>query len=471
MLKPIEMRQAPKIRPLINIGSLMDVITGFYVKGVHNENILVGGLGQITGLVGIGNSFKSTILHYMMLSAADKISYATDTAMITYDTESNMQSDRLQTMLDRFDHISEKDPLNNGGWVVTDKSTYHGEVWYDELKKYLKEKTKDSKDHTYRTPFSDRDNEEISIMTPTFTEIDSLSEFETSDVYKIQDENMLGESGANMLYARAALAKNRLLGELPHLASSSSNYFLMTAHLGSEMALAGSQYQAQPLKKLQHIGVGKKVKGVSDKLYFLTSNFWMAVDAKPYMNQGTKSPEYPKDSTETTDQGNVDLNIVTLKLLRTKTGRSGSSIELLVSQSEGVLPTLSEFHYIKSQDRFGMIGNVQNYGIVLYPDAKLSRTTIRTKIDADSKLRRAINITSELCQLHQYHRGSMSDILCTPEQLYEDITKKGYSWDMILGETRGWWTLNNDQGDLKFLSTKDLLEMRLGLYEPFWFKT
>ena len=62
----------------------------------------------------------------------------------------------------------------------------------------------------------------------------------------------------------------------------------------------------------------------------------------------------------------------------------------------------------------------------------------------------------------------LGELLCTPKELYEGIKEKGYDWDMILENTRGWWTFNNDNTVEKFLSTKDLLEMRLGLYKPYW---
>jgi len=62
--------QKTKPKVLINIGSLMDIPTGSYVTGAKGESILNGGLGMITGVIGAGNNFKSTIMHYMMLTAA-----------------------------------------------------------------------------------------------------------------------------------------------------------------------------------------------------------------------------------------------------------------------------------------------------------------------------------------------------------------------------------------------------------------
>ena len=159
-----------------------------------------------------------------------------------------------------------------------------------------------------------------------------------------------------------------------------------------------------------------------------------------------------------------------MAVARSKSGESGVVIDILVSQSDGVLPHLSQFHYIKNNGRYGLGGNDRNYFLELLPDVNLSRTTVRTKIDENPKVRRALEITSELAQIEQYWRNIDPSILCKPKQLYEDIKKLGYNWDDILSNTRGWWTINNDTHPVPFLSTMDLLKMRNGTYKPYWMK-
>ena len=469
MIKP-DIKPAPAIKPLFNIGALLDIPTGYYVKGKHSENVLLGGLGQVTGIVGPGNMGKSLICDYMMLSAANRLFSVHETVMQTYDTEMNKHEDRLRGFASRFEFLADKDVLGNGLWLCTDKSVLSGDQWFDKLKDYIKQKEKATKEYTYDSPFLERDGKTThKILMPTFTQIDSLSEFDTSATAKIQDENSLGESGGNTIHMRAGLDKTRLLMEIPYLSGIGSNFFLMTAHLGEKVQIATGPYQSIPVKKLQHLAGDRVVKGVSSKFFFLLSNCWQLLDAKPLVNQGTKAPEYPRDSVENNDAGSLDLSLTSIKQLRSKSGPSGYVIQLIVSQTEGVLPSLTEFHYLKDNDRFGLDGNLQSYSLDIYPDVKLSRTTVRSKIDDDPKLRRALNITAELSQMHQFHRG-LGDLLCTAKELYNGIKEQGYDWDMILSETRGWWTLDNDKAPGKFLSTKDLLEMRKGLYKPYWLK-
>jgi hypothetical protein len=466
MIKP-ELESSPAVKIMFNIGALLDIPTGYYLKGKYNENILLGGLGILTGITAKGNDFKSTLLHYMMLSAMDKI-FATDTTIAnTFDTEVNVHEERLSKLASMFEYLKDKNIIFNEIWTVTDKTVYFGNVWFEILKKYLKSKLENRKTIEVETPFLNRDRKTpFKILMPTFTEIDSFTDFETEDVAEMQNENELGESGGNTIHMRQGLAKLRLLMSLPSLAGGCMNFFLMTAQLGKETSMASGPYAPQPTKKLRHMGQGDKIKGITDKFTFLMSNCWYIVSANPLVNQSTKASEYPTDKLDDVDNS-IDLNVVTIRQIRSKSGPTGITLEIIASQTQGVLPTLTEFHYIKGYDRFGISGSLQHYSLDLLPDVSLSRTTIRSKIDNDSKLRRAINITSELCQMHQYYRH-YHDILCTPKQLKDDLTKLGYDWDMLLN-TRGWWTINNDSNKLPlFLSTKDLLDMRSETYYPYW---
>lgn len=237
---------------------------------------------------------------------------------------------------------------------------------------------------------------------------------------------------------------------------------LLTAHIGKDIPM---DPRAAPIKKLQFLKNGDKIKGVTDKFMFLTSVCWQCSSAIPFTNDTTKAPEYPR-STEDDMKGDTDLNIVTLTILRNKNGVTGGTIQLLVSQREGVLPSLSEFHYIKTNGRYGIDGTLQHYYLELLPDVKVSRTTIRAKIEENPMLRRALNITAELCQMDLYHEYDHG-FICTPKQLYTDLIAKGYDWNVLLN-TRGWYTANNDKHKIPFLSTYDLCAMRAGTYHPYW---
>lgn len=468
MLENPGFTNSPNVKILINIGALLDIPTGFYIKGIHGESLLNGGLGLMTGITGTGNLFKSTVMHYMMLSAADKIHSVTKTSMTTYDTEINIHEDRLTSFTLRFPSFKKINILQEAIWGITDKTIYYANEWFEILKTYLRYKKANVKKIELDTPFMTRDKLTLLKMcVPTFSEIDSFSEFETADIAKIQDENELGDSGGNTIHMRQGLAKTRFLMELPVITSSVSHYVLMTAHIGKDITMASGPIPQAPIKKLHYLKNGDKVKGVTDKFFFLMSNCWQAFNASPLINQGTKGPEYPRDG-EDNRSGDTDLNIVSLRQLRSKSGPSGIVVELVVSQAEGVLPELTEFHYIKAEDRYGISGTLQHYSLDLLPDVKLSRTTIRTKIDTTPRLCRALNITAEMCQMRNLWRHLDDGTLCTPKELREKLTAQGYDFDWLLDNTRGHWCLENDKQPVMFMSTMDFLLAAKGEYVPYW---
>lgn len=453
----------PKIH--INIGALLDIPTGSIITGRKGETIINGGLGQITGVVGPGNNYKSTILHYMMLSAASKVQESTNTAMATYDTEVNVSLERLDHLSSFFGNLPDS-PTTSGKWSVTDKSVMAADKWASEINKYMEEKSKDKKAIQKVEGFTDPyTKKELEVLTPTFVEIDSLTEFEPESTMEML-ESGLDSSDTNTYFMKQGLFKTKFITTLPRLSNMSNTYFLVTAHIGEKinMATGPAMYQ-QPTKKLQYLKSGDTIKGVSSKFQFLLNNAWFANTATQLVNQNTKLPEYPKGIA---DDQKTDLNLVKLTQLRGKNGGSGYTLELVVSQVDGVLPSLTEFHFIKENGRYGLGGSVQNYYLELRPDVSLMRTTVRKKLEEDKLLARATNITAELLQLKIFHPSiSIQGLYCEPKELYEDIKKLGYDWDVLL-DTRGYWTLDQYKNRVPFLSTIDLLKIRKGLYHPYF---
>ncbi len=446
----------------------MDIPTGKYVRGQKGENLMNGGLSVFTAVAGRGNTFKSTIAHYMILSAASKVTASgINTYINTYDTEVNVDRDRLARLANSFEEFGGVDIQQEGVWSVTDRSMHIGNEWYEILKDFLKkEKLKNKKDYTFQTPFVEKDGKPITTLFPTFGEIDSISAFETSDTQEIQNKNQLGDSGGNTIHMRLGLAKTRLIMETPGLCNTTAHYTIMTAHVGNESGMASAGPHAVPVKKLQHMRMGEKIKGVADNFFFLPNAVWQTMSASLLINQNTKGPEYPK-TREQVDEGSQDLNIVQLKQLRNKSGPSGFTLPIIVSQRDGVLSSLTEFHYIKENGRFGLDGNNTTYNLALYPSVKIGRTTVRELIDNDPLFRKAIKFTSDLLQIKTFYKDLPLEIP-DPLALYEKLAKT-YDWNVLLN-TRDFWTFNNYDYKTPYLSAYDLVEMYHDKYVPYWLK-
>lgn len=466
---------APLHKAMINIGAGLDIPTGTFLEGAYGEYVLNGGVANVTGIAGQGNSFKSTLMDFMIAMCMFRI-HPLSTAS-EYDTEMNKHEWRLR-VLQRFIMLylgmadEAPDLFDQGRMVITDKTMHTGDEWYEILREYLINKRKNAKSIMANTPFLDRDGKSfMQMLIPTFTGVDSFSQFITQNAMKLQEENNIGESGTNMLNMQQGRAKAQFLMEIPGLAQAAYNYVFLSVHIGEEFNLDPHNPKQ---KKLQYLKQGQKIKGAPEGFMFLTNNCWMASSATILKAEDGNGPLYPRDSDDKL-KSDTDLNAITLALLRGKSGMSGLPQQIVISQSEGVLPAMTEFHHLRqvkekgSDKRYGFNGNLQNYEMDLLPGVRLSRTAARGKIDENLQLRRALNISMELCQMQQLWHGGDQSIQATPAELYTVLKDKGYDWNDLLN-TRGWWCLDNDDPKhaQPFLSSMDLLRMAKGLYHPYW---
>lgn len=454
---------SPEVRPMFNVGCLFDIQTGRYLTGEYGESILCGGMPQITGIAGRGNTYKSTVADGMELTVMDRYR---NTALMAYDTEESKTPFRFRELSRHMRYIRDVDLIDAGRLKITDSIKYSGNKWFDLLKTVGAERIKHKDKLMLTTPFFDRKGNAIQIMQPGIAGIDSFSQLRTDVVNDMVDKGTAGGSDRNMEAMRDAASKTQILNEMPRFAAEAGIFFVMTAHVGDKAQI---DPYAPNTKKLGFFGPGKSLKNVPEKFTFLTNNLWETLSAAPMINQNTKAPEFPRN-TDDDMRGDTDLMEVKMINHRGKSGPSGLPFTVICSQSEGLLVGLSEFNYIRQFERFGLGGNVQNYHLDICPDVSLSRTTIRGKLENSWRLRRAMEITSELCQIDNLWRHIDRSLLCTPKQLFDDLRAMGYDWDELLGETRGYWIFKEHHNDepLQFVSTWDLLKMRKGLYVPYW---
>lgn len=460
----------PPVKYGFMIGSGLDIPTGEYITGTHGQKVFYGGVNLITGVVGPGNVGKTTIMKYMALTALSRVIVILKdwTYYGSYDTEVNNFENRNRRLAAAFSIFKQIgiDLLNEGIWQTTDKTIYTGSEYWAEVKKYITEKIKDKSKPTFETVFLERDGvTPMRVPTPTFNDLDSLTQFITSDGEETMEKTELGDSAANMLHARQGLAKSRMLMEMPSVAGRGFNFFLFTAHIGNKMAIPSGPGQPPERKQLAGMRQGEYIKGVSNNFFFLLLNCWLIDGSSPLLTKD-KTPEFPYEPGDEV-VGDLDLQMVKMKQLRGKNGGSGFVVPLVMSMREGVLSYLTEFLILKDNGRFGLIGNDRNYQLILCPDVNLSRTTVRKKLRESPRLQRAVNILCEMFQISVYH-PLMKAEMCSPEELYTKLKEKGYDWEFILDHTRGWHTLNDEEYPGYHLSTPDLCRMAMTDYRPYW---
>ncbi len=460
-----EFTPAPILRPRHCVGGLLDIPAGRYHEGKYGDMILNGGFSNFMGFGGRGNTFKTTLalgIGFIVLARYDQ------TSLTVYDTEITFAWDRLEDMASRHPGLSYDGLVEEKRLLLTSGGEYSGNEWWDIIRTRSKERAKAMRGISVETPFVTKDGSPIKIAPTEIHFLDSMSNLETDAVSDIYDKNQIDAGAANTDALRGAAIKTRLVMQVPSVTSQGGMSLMATAHVGDELKLdpyAPAKQQLAFLKK------GLKFKNVPEKFTFLSSNTWYIADASPLVNQSTKAAEYPLDGFNNMT-GDTDLQELTLINVRSKSGPTGHILTLVVSQTEGLLPHLSEFHYLKKRkDKFGLLGPEginKSYRVALYPEVLLQRTKLRGMIDEDAKLQRALEITTEMCQIYDHWPDFPSSHKVDPEDLYKKLSDMGYDWDILLS-TRGYWTFDHYKHPVNPLSTMDLINMYHGIYIPFWY--
>jgi hypothetical protein len=262
---------------------------------------------------------------------------------------------------------------------------------------------------------------------------------------------------------RQGLGKDRFIRETPAMTSRGFHFIGMAAQWGEEKPDIGTGPMSGPKpKKMNTLRQGEKIRGVPDSFLYLPLHVWL-IDGSQILRD---DDFYPLEN-DVMDSENMDLYRCPMKMLRSKTGMSGFSVDILVSQKRGVDPSMTEFFNVaKNKKRFGMEGAGQYFTFNLYNDDKLQRTTIRKALHRDPSLRRVVNLTSEISQIGEFY-SAQKDRIPDLKDLKAKLISDGYDWDTLLN-TRGWWTFENEYQQVPFLSSMDLIDMYHGDYTPYW---
>lgn len=459
-------KEAPPFRPAINIGCLMDLPTGRYIRAADGHMVHTGGLSHVTGIGGRGNTYKSTLAHYMFLLALDRFIPLADAQ--ARDTEFSQSTERFQDLAWSMPTLSSLNLALTDHFMISAQGAGEdsGNAWFKRLSQRFDSKRDAGRQVMYTTPWLMPDKRPMLVYHPTMIEIDSLSMFTTDVVDEIFEKNQVGEGGANTVHMRSSGAKSQLVMQLPNMAASSGGYLIFTAHMGDDIQIDA---YAPPAKKLAFMKNKLKFKSVPENITFLTNNLWTVTNVQvEHTKEHTVT--YPKNERDNIE-GDSDLQRLQVVNLRGKAGPSGMPFDLIISQREGLLPSISEYHYLKTHGRYGLGGDNTRYFLELYPSQTLMRTTIRGLCKTDAKLRRAMEITSELCQI-KFMKPELADLLITPKKLRDAMDKLGYDWDKIL-DSRGYWVFQEMEADTPkaYLSTLDILMMASQRESHPWYRT
>lgn len=464
--KSVVLNPSPFARPRANVGSLLDIPAGRYHKGIHGDNILSGSHSNFIGVGGRGNTFKTTLLLSLMIRILSRYE---GTTLSVYDTEITFDWNRLFDIASTYPNLDYMDLVDTQRMLVTSADIHSGNEWWSIIRARSDERAASFKRSSVETPFIDMRGDFIRALPLEQHLLDSLSQFSTDAIEDIYDSSEVDAGEATTDALRSGGIKTRLIMQVPRVTAAGNMCIAATAHVGNEFKLGKYDPSTQQLAAMPK---SLKFKNVPEKFTFLTHNTWYIRSAVPCQHDTTKASMYPLDG-QNSLAGDVDLMELTITNVRNKSGPTNHTFTLLVSQDFGLMPGLSEYNYLhKRKDKFGLAGpegQQKSYRLELYDAPLLARTKLRQMIADDYKLQRALEITSEMCQIYDYWKDFPAILIMTPKELRDRLIARGYDMDLLLN-TRGYWTYDHyNPKHIPPLTTQDILEAAMGIYVPWWY--
>lgn len=440
-----------------NTGTMIDLLTGSYVKGVDGSYILQGGIGISNGWGGIANGGKSSMAAGMNVLAMERYP---GSQMILADSEASVDKLRLAA----FSNLGYDDRFNYINNLCNDRIRYFNAVeisTVEELievviKPLIREKEKYRKDLMRKTPFRDpRTGENVMMILPTFLAIDSWSEFKVDTSEEMLKKHGISASESNTVAMKEGLIKARFLRDLSMYALRYGIIITMTAQI-EKINTMGRMPNAAPQKELPAMKGDMKYVNVGNKYKFLISNLFGITLAKPMVASNKVESEFylPNGLTSCTE-----FQAITISLERCKNNGSNIKFKPVVSQAYGYQNGLSNLQLLRDNKYFGLGTNMQHPRPVFLPETTLSRKDAMTKLQ-DPKTARAIEIIAQLF-ISQTFVSNNTDVNLniTPEQLMDKLSKSTYKVDDILN-SRGWWTFEDtEESKQPYMSLPDIVKL------------
>lgn len=462
-------KKTTPVFPMPNTGTIADISSGRFVPGHKGQRILIGGIAFFQGIGGLPNMFKTTfttgLLGIPMIAFPKSQVHA-------HCTEGTMDVSRIEVLIMNqmrlYTSLGYEVPeslTTVGRMFFTSQIDYNATEFIDLLKKFAKARSEQpGKNQIEYEILDETTGKPLKFHNPLWSFWDSLSYMQAEAAETMLDDGDVGTSELNMLAMRANMGKSHIIEQMNTFPQKSGIFVSASAHVGQS-------YQMDPrrpnVRTLRYMADNIKLKRVPENFSFVTGNCYIITRLQPLLTNG--APEFPYNPGEV--EKDTDLVEITVINMRGKFGPSNVPLTFVVSQRDGLVPYLSNYLYLKNAGRYGFIGNDRNYVFALTPDIKVQRTNLRQKFRENYPM-----------QVGVYHMMNMHWMMnrwdekklplhyhCTPEQLYEEIKNMGYDWELLLNTRFFFSEVNNGKDHVPYLSTEDLLRMRVGEYHPYWY--
>lgn len=430
-----------------NTGSLYDLQTGMFIRGLDGKFYLDGGINRsINGATGRKHTFKSTFMIAMMIRAAYFFSKRCEIILI--DDEESISRDGIRvTQVGGVPIPKEQFTAYTGADITVGQS-------FDALIQLCKSKKEMEKDYLTTIPLIDPNTgKEAEIFIPSFFGIDTISNLrDASEEEMLKSGESMDDGKTNTIFMKPGRNKTVFTTALNAKCSEMGIYAFWCAHEGETNDMGS--VTPKP-KQLGYMKQGYKIKGTGSKFDELTIPLVEVVSAKKLLASDNASPLYGEPGTTDNDQFEILVQV-----LRGKLNSSGISCPFVMSQTKGFLNDLTNYHFLRSNEYYGLIGNKQNHRNALLPDINLTRNNIQKNFEDHPELKRAMEILAQLLFIQTKwsvgKRPVEIDFSITPEEMYKKMTEKKLT-DRILN-SRGYFCTDDGIGYQKeYLSIPDII--------------
>lgn len=433
-----------------NTGSMWDLMTGNAVEGMDGKWYIMGGMSNmIMSLQGKGSTYKSTLAASLIMRT---MGIYQGVQMILDDTENAISRDMIRVC--RMAGEFTKEDLIKRILVVPGASNDINSL-FEIVKKLCATKEANRKDFIIETPILDVTTLKATVAwMPTFVFLDSLSEAFSDDEAVLLEEGGFDDKKSKTAYMIDGNKKTLLLRTMRRYCEQYGICFVCTAHVGEMISMDGKPVS----KELQFQKQGEKTKNVGSKFKFLTGI--LAQTATPKIQQDA---EYRALYPSVTGSPGMEINEVVATIQRCKNNMGGYSFPFIISQTDGLLNTVSNFHYLKENGYYGFVSdNKMKQQSVWLPEITLSRNTIRQQISDNYQLRRALEISAYYLYIKKnWATNTMPfDFSRTPKELYDKLNQTPGMIERILN-SRSHWVYNAECADAEkeYLSIFDIVTL------------
>lgn len=424
--------------PYINTGTLFDYYTGKFRQAVNGLWVLDGGLSQCLGISGRGQTYKSGLAGSLIARA---LAIHPLSNAVVYESEGTVSgAERYNDFVPIGDPVSERILFHN-------TTTMNFSEFYDMFCELCNTKEKQKKEYIVESPFLNTATlKPYKVWIPTFLLIDSFSRARSDKGDKQFNDNSIDDSSMNTFWLSEGNIKSRIMNDLPARAAKVGVYAILTAHVGDKQDL--DPYNRTP-KQLQFMKNSDKMKNVGSNFEFLTTTLLQTLKSEVVQTKD-KTCEYPADFS--TD---VEVNQVTTMMVRCKNNASGIQFPFIVSQYQGILDAVTNFHFLRQNKYWGLHikGNNQEFSSDADPDQYFTRKNIRQVTEEDYRVMRGLQLIAELCFIqHLWSTWKLPQAInMKPEKMGELLASNKEYAQRVLDSTGVWSTSKQERERLTIL--------------------